>query len=71
MSKGAFTRTDNKMLGGVCSAIANRLGWNILLVRCLYVLLSILSAAVPGIVVYLTLWFVLFLKNIKKNKNRN
>jgi phage shock protein C len=48
--------TRNKLLAGVCGGIAQWLGWNVTVVRLLYVLLSIASAAFPGILVYIILW---------------
>jgi phage shock protein PspC (stress-responsive transcriptional regulator) len=42
------------MLGGM----AKSLGWPVTRVRVAYVLLSILSAAFPGIAVYIVLWIV-------------
>ena len=48
-----------RMLGGVCGGIAEWLGWSPTVVRVLYVLVSILSAAFPGILVYIVLWIVL------------
>lgn len=48
--------TRNKLLAGVCGGIAEWLGWNVTVVRLLYVLLSIASAAFPGILVYIILW---------------
>lgn len=50
---------DNRMIAGVCAAIARRFGMDPTLVRVLYVVASILSAAFPGIVVYLVLWVVI------------
>jgi len=47
------------MIAGVCGGIANWLGWDPTLVRLLYVLASILSAAFPGILVYIILWIVM------------
>ena len=47
------------MIAGVCGGIAESLGWGATRVRLLYVLISILSAAFPGIVVYLILWIVI------------
>lgn len=44
------------MIGGVCGGIAEALGWPAFRVRVLYVLISILSAAFPGMLVYLVLW---------------
>lgn len=46
------------VFGGVCGGIADWLGWSPGVVRLLYVLISILSAAFPGIIVYLVLWLV-------------
>ena len=49
----------NRMLAGVCGGLAEWLGWDPTLVRALYVVLSVLSAAFPGLIVYLILWFVM------------
>lgn len=49
----------DRMIAGVMGGIAQRFGWNATLVRILYVLLSIVSAAFPGIVVYLILWLLI------------
>ena len=43
---------SNRMIGGVCGGIAHALDWDPTLVRVLYVLVSILSAAFPGFLVY-------------------
>lgn len=48
----------NKILGGVCGGIAEWLGWSPAWVRFLYVVVSILSAAFPGTIVYIILWIV-------------
>ena len=50
---------SNAMIAGVCGGIAESLGWDPTLVRLLYVLVSVLSAAFPGILVYLVLWVVM------------
>jgi len=47
------------MLAGVCGGIAEWLGWDPTLVRVLYVLVSIFSAAFPGILAYIILMFVI------------
>jgi len=49
----------HKKIAGVCGGIAEWLGWDPTVVRIIYVLVSILSAAFPGILVYLVLWFVM------------
>ena len=50
---------EHKMIAGVCGGLAEWLGWDPTVVRILYVLVSILSAAFPGILVYLALWFLM------------
>ena len=47
-----------RIVGGVCGGLAEWLGWNPTLTRILFVLVSILSAAFPGILVYLALWLI-------------
>lgn len=49
----------NKILAGVCGGIAEWLGWDPTMVRILYVVVSVLSAAFPGILVYLALWILM------------
>ena len=59
-SRGGLTRSrDNAMIGGVCAGIAEHFGWSITGTRVAYVLLSILSVAFPGILVYVILWLIL------------
>jgi phage shock protein PspC (stress-responsive transcriptional regulator) len=47
------------MIAGVCGGFAQWLGWNPNLVRVLYVAVSVLSAAFPGILVYILLWILM------------
>lgn len=49
----------HKMIAGVCGGLAEWLGWDPTVVRILYVLVSIFSAAFPGILVYLLLWIIM------------
>ena len=49
----------NRVLAGVCGGLAEWLGWDVTLVRILYVAVSVLSVAFPGILVYLVLWLVM------------
>ncbi len=59
-STGPFTRSRNdRMLAGVMGGIARRFGWNSNLLRLVFVIVSILSAAFPGIIVYLILWLLM------------
>ena len=49
----------HRMIAGVCGGFAEWLGWNPTIFRLLYVVVSILSAAFPGILVYLVLWLLM------------
>ena len=49
----------NSMIAGVCGGLAEWLGWSPTWVRLLYILISILSVAFPGIIVYVILWIVM------------
>ncbi len=60
MTKPVLTRTINdRVIGGVVGGIARRFGWSPTWTRVGYVLLSVLSAAFPGILVYLVLWLLI------------
>ncbi len=50
---------NDRMIAGVMGGIAHRFGWNATLVRIVFVLVSIGSAAFPGILVYLILWLLI------------
>jgi phage shock protein PspC (stress-responsive transcriptional regulator) len=47
------------MIAGVCGGLAEWLGWDATLVRVLYLVVSVLSAAFPGILVYVILWLLM------------
>ncbi len=50
---------NDRMIAGVMGGIAHRFGWNATLLRILFVVVSIASAAFPGILVYLILWLLI------------
>ena len=50
---------QNKIIAGVCGGLAAWLGWDVTLVRVLYVAVSLLSVAFPGIIVYIILWVLM------------
>ena len=56
---GLQRSTENKWIAGVCGGLAEWLGWDPTLVRVLFVLVSIFSAAFPGILVYVVLWILM------------
>lgn len=57
--KNELRRSNDRMIAGVCGGIAERYGWPSNRVRIIYVLASILSAAFPGTIVYIVLWFLM------------
>ena len=60
MSRPGLERSrDQRMIAGVCGGIAEWLGWSATSVRIAFFLVSVLSAAFPGIVAYLILWIVM------------
>lgn len=50
---------DGALIAGVCGGLAKWLGWDPTLVRFAYVVVSLLSAAFPGILVYILLWILM------------
>ena len=50
---------DHKVIEGVCGGLAQYYGWDAGKVRLIYVLVSVFSAAFPGILVYIILWFLM------------
>ena len=56
---GLYRSNRRNMIAGVMGGIAERFGWNVTLLRIIFVLVSCMSAAFPGILVYLVLWLVM------------
>ncbi len=55
-----FSRSiDDRLIAGVMGGLARRMGWSSTLLRVLFVIVSIASAAFPGIIVYLALWLLM------------
>ena len=59
MSNVKLKRSNDRMIAGVCAGIAEWLGWKADRVRVAYVIVSILSFAFPGTIVYLLLWLLM------------
>ena len=53
-----YRSNRNAIIAGVCGGIAESLGWSATRVRFLYVLVSVLSVAFPGAIVYVLLWLI-------------
>lgn len=62
---GLYRSSRHNMVAGVMGGIAERFGWNANLLRIIFVILSLMSAAFPGILVYLVLWLVMPKKKIR------
>lgn len=58
-NSGLYRSNRQSMIAGVMGGIAERFGWNANLLRIVFVLVSVMSAAFPGILVYLVLWLVI------------
>jgi phage shock protein PspC (stress-responsive transcriptional regulator) len=59
LGQGLRRSRRHAILGGVCGGLAEWLGWDPTVVRILYVVVSVLSAAFPGILVYVVLWVLM------------
>ena len=60
MADKKLTRSsEHNIIAGVMGGIANYLGWSPFKVRLLFVIVSCASVAVPGILIYLVLWFLM------------
>ncbi len=58
-SNPLYRSRSDRIIAGVCGGVADWLGWSPTGVRVLYVVISILSVAFPGILVYLILWLIM------------
>jgi len=54
-----LTKSFNKMIAGVCGGIAEYFDVDATIVRVAYVLLSVCTAAFPGLLVYLLLCIIM------------
>ncbi|WP_173911683.1 PspC domain-containing protein [Acinetobacter sp. Marseille-Q1618] len=68
MAKSGLYRSNrHNMIAGVMGGIAERFGWNVTLLRIIFVLVSCMSAAFPGIIVYLVLWLLIPKQDLQLN----
>ncbi|KAF1687541.1 stress-responsive transcriptional regulator [Pseudoxanthomonas broegbernensis] len=56
---GLSRSLSDRMIAGVMGGVARRYGWDSTWLRIAYVVGSIVSAAFPGILVYLLLWLLI------------
>lgn len=57
--KRVLVRSNDKIVAGVCGGIAEYLGWDPAGFRIVFFLVSIISAAFPGTIVYIVLWILM------------
>ncbi|WP_296404251.1 PspC domain-containing protein [Psychrobacter sp.] len=50
---------NHHMIAGVMGGVAEYFGWSPTMTRILFVIISSVSAAVPGILIYLILWLIM------------
>ncbi len=74
MASNKFYRSRDRMLGGVLAGFAEHINSDKMLVRLIYVLISLFSAGFPGLLVYVIFWIVTpekprkdFMKSYKHN----
>jgi len=49
----------HRWIAGVCGGLAEWVGWDPMLVRLLYVIVSIVSVGFPGTIAYIVLWMIM------------
>jgi phage shock protein C len=59
MSKPLMRVRQDALIAGVCGGIAKWFGWDPTIVRVVYVMLTLLSAAFPGVILYILLWILM------------
>jgi len=59
MSAALRRPRQGRMMAGVVAGLADRFGLERTLARVLYVIVSIVSVAFPGILVYFLLWIII------------
>ncbi|OTG67108.1 PspC domain-containing protein [Acinetobacter silvestris] len=66
-NSGLYRSNRHNMIAGVMGGIAERFGWNVTLLRIIFIVISCMSAAFPGILVYLVLWLLIPKQKLQLN----
>jgi phage shock protein PspC (stress-responsive transcriptional regulator) len=56
LTMAKLVRSSRKVIAGVCGGIAEYLDWDPVWVRILFILLSVATAVLTGVIVYVVLW---------------
>lgn len=59
MAEKKLTRSNNKVIGGVCGGLAEYFNIDPTLVRVVYAALTVFSAGFPGILLYLLMLLII------------
>jgi phage shock protein C len=57
--KPLYRSRSDRMVAGVVAGLAQYMGIDVTLARVLYVVGSVISAAFPGVIVYIVLWAII------------
>ena len=68
MKRRRLTRSNDRMIAGVCAGIADYFDWDPTLVRILYVIATF-GTAFSGIIVYIILWIIMPVQHPEGGKN--
>ena len=63
MENRLYRSRQDRILGGVCGGLAKYFKLDPTLVRLGYVFLSIISAAFPGLLIYIIMWIIVPTEN--------
>ena len=58
MASNRFYRSQDRMLGGVLAGFAEHINSDKMLIRLIFVLISLFLAGFPGLLVYVIFWIV-------------
>ena len=50
---------SNRMIAGVVAGLAEYVGMDVTVARAIFVVLSVVSAAFPGMIIYALLWLIM------------
>lgn len=59
MEPKILKKSNNKAIAGVCAGLAEYLGMDVTIVRIVYALLSLFTAAFPGVLIYIIMMLVM------------
>jgi len=57
--KPRLTRSKDRIIAGVCGGLANHFSLDPSLVRIGFALISLISAGIPMLLIYVVMWFVI------------